>query len=273
MLNNVRQWLRSHPRIYDLSVRARRIFGVKSATYDTLNAFSIANGRSVRSVQIGASDGLHSDPIREFIVRDGWSGVLVEPLPYSFARLKANYSYLQRKDLVFVNAAIVLTSLHSTVPFWTFSEAYLDGLSHEQRLEHIQKSSFNYAHVAGYRGRDVNAQQTVVEIPVAGLTVANLSDFLPLSATIDLLVTDCEGYEATLIPGINWRQFRPRVVLYESHNLGPREEAVNCTWASHDYHVFQLGGDSLAVTDEFLQDWHRLSSWASQRLNNSTPLK
>jgi hypothetical protein len=34
------------------------------------NEFSLCNGRAVRFIQIGASDGLHSDPIREFVVRD-----------------------------------------------------------------------------------------------------------------------------------------------------------------------------------------------------------
>src|SRR6478672_5357121 len=55
-------------------------------------------------VQIGANDGVTYDPLRRFIVKYGFRGVLVEPQPDAFARLQKNYSDLPR--ITFEQAAI-----------------------------------------------------------------------------------------------------------------------------------------------------------------------
>lgn len=214
-------WLRRHPRAYDLSVRLRRMVGVHTPISRVLHHFSLANGRRVRFVQIGASDGLHSDPIREFVVRDRWSGVLVEPLPGSFARLLANYRYLSQRDLVFVNAAIVVPGA-DTPTFWTFDESFTAALSEEERLDWIQKSSFHREHVAGLLGPTADSAGVIVPIAVNTLTLPDLIARYSSEVPLDLLIMDCEGYEATLIPATNWEQIRPKAVLYESHNLARR---------------------------------------------------
>ena len=42
-------------------------------------------------IQVGANDGLMCDPIRQFIVKHSWGGILVEPVPDYFELLKKNY--------------------------------------------------------------------------------------------------------------------------------------------------------------------------------------
>ena len=64
-------------------------------------------------VQIGANDGIVDDPLREFLLRGLWRGVLVEPVPYLFERLRRNYS--SRPDLAFANVAIASQRGH--MPF------------------------------------------------------------------------------------------------------------------------------------------------------------
>src|SRR5688500_13005578 len=39
-------------------------------------------------VQIGANDATHNDPLNRAIRRADWRGLLVEPVPYVFARLE-----------------------------------------------------------------------------------------------------------------------------------------------------------------------------------------
>src|SRR4051812_22410129 len=60
--------------------------------------------RKVSFVQIGAHDGKRWDLIHDFIKRDGWSGLFVEPLPKYFAALQENYR--GRPGLRFERAAI-----------------------------------------------------------------------------------------------------------------------------------------------------------------------
>src|SRR5436305_1438250 len=50
-------------------------------------------------VQVGAHDGSIVDPLRAELVRRPWSGILVEPVPYVFARLRASYGRNSRLAL------------------------------------------------------------------------------------------------------------------------------------------------------------------------------
>jgi hypothetical protein len=55
-------------------------------------------------IQIGANDGKTHDPLYKFVTEFGWSGILLEPLPDIFERLKANYA--GRPNLKLLNAAL-----------------------------------------------------------------------------------------------------------------------------------------------------------------------
>src|SRR5258708_30314549 len=55
-------------------------------------------------VQIGVNNGLTDDPLRQFVTKYHWRGVLMEPQPHVFQRLLKNYE--QEKQLAFENAAI-----------------------------------------------------------------------------------------------------------------------------------------------------------------------
>jgi len=264
-INSARNWLRRHPRAYDLSVRLRRAIGITTPIAEVLHHFSLANNRCVRFIQIGASDGLHSDPIREFIVRDRWSGVLVEPLPESFELLQRNYRYLHHKDITFVNAAITV-SYESSLTFWTFSDTFLIQFSDEDKLNYIQKSSFHREHVAGLLETEIDRDIHVIAINVKYLSLFDLINKYFKYGDIDLLVTDCEGYEAELISETDWRHIRPKAILFESHNLGVHKDKVNTFLTSCDYQLYELGGDTLAISREFLVIWKARSRWAQRHL-------
>ena len=77
----IKDFIRTRPAMYDVLKSVKRRFSrVPDLQYDWLDRFS-RSMQQVRFVQIGANDGLHNDPVREFIVRDRWEGVLIEPLP------------------------------------------------------------------------------------------------------------------------------------------------------------------------------------------------
>lgn len=107
MTECLKEFVRARPTLYDRLIRAYRGIWRKSyPSYRFFDAFSVAHSRKVTFIQIGASDGLHNDPIREFVIRDKWIGIKVEPLPTSFSRLKQNCQTIANRGLVFVNAAI-----------------------------------------------------------------------------------------------------------------------------------------------------------------------
>ena len=43
-------------------------------------------------IEVGANDGIDHDPIHEHVIRHGWSGVCVEPLPEPYAKLQQTYA-------------------------------------------------------------------------------------------------------------------------------------------------------------------------------------
>src|ERR1043165_5999095 len=56
-------------------------------------------------IQVGANDGIVDDPLRDLIVNNRLHGLLIEPLPDIFTRLKHNYR--EQSQLLFENVAIV----------------------------------------------------------------------------------------------------------------------------------------------------------------------
>ena len=79
--------------------------GITSLSVDDY-IFNLARrkGRNVFFLQVGANDGLLDDPIHYFVRSYGWRGILLEPVPGIFKRLKENYR--TAKGLTFLNAAL-----------------------------------------------------------------------------------------------------------------------------------------------------------------------
>jgi hypothetical protein len=71
---------------------------------EIIGAWLSATKPQVGFVQVGAFDGRTNDPIHDLVRRHGWRGVLVEPQPEPFARLRETYAGVD--GLVLVNAAV-----------------------------------------------------------------------------------------------------------------------------------------------------------------------
>src|SRR5271165_1303468 len=61
------------------------------ATFDGIISAFNSRTENFFFVQIGAYDGYDCDPIQKFIRRYGWNGILVEPQPDAFEKLRQNY--------------------------------------------------------------------------------------------------------------------------------------------------------------------------------------
>jgi FkbM family methyltransferase len=197
----------------------------------------------VSFIQIGANDGLRNDPLREHIVAAPWTGVLVEPLPSAFAQLKSNYRYMSEGRLTFVNAAI--SDHEGTLNLYTFEDEFLATQPLERRLSYLRKSSFDRGHVESFVETEHRPFITSIEVPV--VTIASLQrDHLP-GQDVDLLVIDAEGHEATIIESIDFSEFCPDAIFFESHNLAGRSDVVFELLSRAGYAVQALEGDSLAI--------------------------
>jgi FkbM family methyltransferase len=245
MGNPIKSLLRLNPRVFDISKSCQMIFANKDASWRFFDAFSKEHNRRVNFLYIGANDGYRSDPIRYFIVRDHWQGVLVEPLPDVFQSLKDNFRYYKKSKLVVVNAAI--SSNNTSLSFWTFDDKFLASLDREERVDYLRKSSFDRDHVLRFLDLTRQSTDVVKEIKVPCQTVAALVRNSWDGEPINLFVMDAEGHEASIIPSIDFSVVRPEAIYFESHNLGQNKTRIYSFLAENGYGVAELGGDSVAL--------------------------
>lgn len=171
-------------------------------------------------VQVGANDGRRFDPIHGFVRRYGWRGVLVEPVPANFTRLKANYA--GTPGLTFLRAAVDLARGRRTiyhlsedtpppVPEWAWGLA-----------------SFERSHLLGtvkLQGWDVDV---IAETEVPSIIWEDVWTHLPAEAgaACDVLVVDTEGYDITLLRAADLAARRPRLIHFEHAHI-PRADRLD----------------------------------------------
>jgi FkbM family methyltransferase len=244
MLNRLKAFVKTKPTLFDLVLR---FYPSTDPVDEFFDSFSRSRPEPVRFIQIGASDGLRWDPVRKYIVRDRWKGILVEPLPNVFRDLRSNYGHLRRTDLIFVNAAIT-SKTRGDLSFWTYSDEFLSRLPLEDRMAYLRKSSFDRDHVTKAL-KDVADPETLLrEIRVPAMSVNDLVRDYWTERQLDLLIIDAEGHDAVIIQSMDFGVCRPGAIFYESHNLGPQRDAVEEFLARHDFVIKSLGGDSVALS-------------------------
>lgn len=239
----VAAFVRASPSLYDFARQNRlRWLGPNSVIGEHLDRLSKSRLPGFTFMQIGANDGLRNDPVRDFVVRDSWPGVFVEPLPDVFLLLQQNYKrYTRNGRLQFLNVAV---SSHSKVlPFYTFSESFLEGKTREERLHYLRKASFNPNQVRPFAGSDENVRE--IEVPCVGICEL-LSRYCP-EGRLGLLALDVEGHEPEILREIDFVAFKIGAILFETWNLGAKKDEVFRLLQENGYRIDEAEGDALAV--------------------------
>ena len=245
MFNSIKNFIKTKPKIYDMLNAIRPI---KSEAEVWLDRFSKLNDRTVKFIQVGASDGLRWDPVRRFILRDNWSGVLIEPIYPVYRMLINNYSYAKRKNLFFENCAISNEDCDS-IDFWLCSDDFLNSLTFEKRLYYLRKSSLDRKHVERFLREVGGADQKIECYKTRCMTLNAIIEKYFLDNKVDLIFIDAEGHDDYVIRTINFEKCMPKAIFYESHNLGSRNNVIKHYLSLQGYTIAQLGGDAVAAIE------------------------
>jgi FkbM family methyltransferase len=202
-----------------------------------IDSFSRAR-KDVYFIQIGSGDGVAADPLHEFIVRDGWSGILVEPVKYVFERLVANYR--RNEKLIFENVAISDTVSRRVL--W-----YLRENDDDLPYWYDQIGSFSRQHVEKHSSYIPDVEKYIAKQEVECLTFDALIRKHNVER-LDLLHVDAEGYDFDIIKQVDFGLFQPKIILYEHMHLSEQDLRMCRDYlGKKGYREFREGADTIAL--------------------------
>ena len=188
-------------------------------------------------VQVGSNDGVRRDPIHRFVMRDRWSGIMIEPVPRIFSVLVAVCG--SNPNLRFENVAIAerrgrlaffsLRDQAGNLPEW-----------------HDQVGTLLPETLERYRERIPNFDDCLVEEEVEAITYSDLMDRHGEPA-VDFLHIDAEGYDHRILHSIDFDRHAPHAILYENVIIGAEEQqACIDLLRRHGYRMIAQGSDTFA---------------------------
>jgi FkbM family methyltransferase len=179
-----------------------------------------------RFLQVGANDGITFDPIREYVLQHGWSGVLMEPQPVAYARLLENYA--GQPGLEFVNAA--LSEIDGTTKFFTSGAG--DDVCAGLDARSVKK----------HRG-----EAAVQEMTVATISPTTLLEDYALGR-LDLLQVDVEGFDCKVTGMLLDIGIAPAIIRFEYRHVPvPEVQAFTSRLNAAGYRLAQVEYDIVAV--------------------------
>ena len=202
----------SHSLLYNLirNIYNYRFWHPKEWSNDILQDYANFN-QNVKFIQIGSSNGITADPITQFIVKNNWNGILVEPVKYIFEELKKNYSSIKNR-LIFENCAIanengklkfyrLKKSENADLPFW-----------------YEQLGSLNKEVVLKHKDSIPHFDDLFIEDTVNAITFKNLVEKHSIKK-IDFIQIDAEGYDYEILKMIPLSEFEVDFIMFENRHL------------------------------------------------------
>lgn len=191
-------------------------------------------------VKVGANDGLTLDPCSDLLVADErWKGLLIEPVPFLFSRLQANFGDSSRFQL-----EQVAVGPAGEYPFYYVDESakaeFPDLPGHFDQL-----GSFDKDHIAKHFG-DLLAKH----VRYVSIRAEPLNDILARHgiAECDLLHVDTEGFDFKVLSTLDFSMVKPKSIYVEHKHLSRSERrSLLKMLKAHSYEVRDCGGDYFAL--------------------------
>lgn len=188
-------------------------------------------------IQIGAFDGMVQDPLRKYINKFGWRGVMVEPQPAPAQNLHKLYD--GNDKITVMQAALdrapakkpFFVVNHPDAPHWAGALASFDRnviLKHTDLIPGLEKM--------------------IEEVTVDCVTFDDVLARLP-GGRLDLLQIDTEGADAFILSLFPFERVKPAIVHWEIRHLSfPEREDCLGRLAQFGYRFASSGDqDMLAV--------------------------
>lgn len=194
-------------------------------------------GPQLNFIQVGAYDGVSTDPLHKYIEKCGWRGVMLEPQPGPADQLRKLYG--DNPDIVILQNAVDAT--HRTRSLYTVESdsapRWAGGMA-----------SFDRNHIVKHEYLIPGLTEMVREISIDCIPFSDVIDRLP-SQRCDLLQMDVEGADSYILSLFPFDRIRPAIVHWERKNLtrSQQEDALDLV-GRYGYRIAPSGDeDMLAV--------------------------
>jgi len=199
--------LRYTPRQFFEPARIRRL-----EFDDVLCRHMFEYGQDIHFIQVGAYDGISTDPLRKYIEKYGWHGVMLEPQPTPATQLRDLYR--KNSDIVILQAALdserkkrsLFIVDSGNAPRWAGGMA-----------------SFDRAHIVKHEYLVPGLRDMVREILVDCIPFDDVISHLP-SDRIDLLQIDAEGADGYILSLFPFERVRPAILHWERKNMTRKQQ-------------------------------------------------
>lgn len=197
-------------------------------------------------VKVGANDGVTGDPCSDILIgqRD-WTGLLIEPVPYCFERLKTHFGDASRFSL----AQVAIGSTEGMANFYYVDRAAIERIP-DLPVWYDQLGSFRRQHVLNHFPS--LPHDLIVECPVM---VQRLSDVIRQHGfdAVHLLHIDTEGHDADVLMSLDDAGPWPVLILFE-HVHVPRTALAEAITRLRDrgYTIRDCGRDYFAIQLQML---------------------
>nr|AYC79424.1 hypothetical protein [uncultured bacterium] len=208
-------------------------------------------------VEIGSNDGDQHDHLRPFILSRPWRGIMVEPVPFVFDRLRRNYEGIDRVTL----ANVAIADRDGMLPFFHLVEE-ADPVSKGLPDWYDGTGSFSRDALLRHVAEIPDVEQRIVEAGVTALTLASLCRRHGVDR-VDLLLIDTEGYDWEILRHVDFATIHPRLVVYEHFHLSAEDRhAARAHLEDAGYATMEEGFDTFCLDaspgDELTRAWQRL---------------
>lgn len=199
--------------------------------------------KDVYFIQIGCCDGVVEDIMHDLIVKNRWTGILIEPVKYLFEKLKANYQGYP--NVIFRNVAI--SSENGVRDFW-----YIRDNNEGLPFWYDQIGSFFPEVVLKHISEIPNLREYLVKEKVDCITLETLIQQHHIKK-IDIIHIDVEGYDFGILKQIDFEKFCPSIVVYEHKHLIESDQKDSWNYLrSKGYQVIYNYMDTIAFIGDFV---------------------
>lgn len=192
-------------------------------------------------VKVGAHDGITDDPCSDILLQNtNWVGLLIEPVPDYFERLKRNFSDSKR----FCLRQVAIGS-HAQEKNFYYVDSKAKEWIHDLPSWFDQLGSFDRGHILKHLNGTLEPFIRCEKVQVCSLTDALCQASVQ---EVHLLLIDTEGHDLEVLKTLDFRKHLPFCIYIEhKHLLEPKKAEMLRILGSNGYSVHDCGDDFFAV--------------------------